>query len=115
MKIIFHLDINDKINFELDRMINIGLILNEIISNSLKYAFDGDKGNISISMKENGDNFELTAKDDGKGLPTGFDEKTDGHLGMQLIYLLGEQLNGTVEVNSNHGTCYKLSFLKGHA
>lgn len=110
MEIIFHLDVDEKVNFEIDRMINLGLILNEIISNSLKYASDSDKGNIYISMVEKAGKYTITIKDDGKGLPKNFDEKTDGHLGMQLIYLLTEQLNGTVELDKTTGTSYVLNF-----
>ena len=110
MEIIFHLDVDDKVNFEIDRMINLGLILNEIISNSLKYAFDTDKGNIYISLSEKEGKYTLSIKDDGKGLPQNFDEKTDGHLGMQLIYLLTEQLNGTVDLDKKTGTSYVLNF-----
>jgi two-component sensor histidine kinase len=110
MKIVFHLEVRDELNFEIDRMINLGLILNEIISNSLKYAFESNRGNISIAMEENNNKYTLTVKDDGKGLPEGFNEKTDSHLGMQLIFLLAEQLSGTIELHSRNGTFYKLNF-----
>lgn len=110
MKIDFHLEVSDEAQFEIDKMIHLGLILNEIISNSLKYAFDADKGNIYIALQEKNNKYTLRIKDDGKGLPKNFDEKTDGHLGMQLIYLLTEQLNGTVELQSKSGTSYTLNF-----
>ncbi len=110
MKIDFHLEVSDEARFEIDKMIHLGLILNEIISNSLKYAFDADKGNIYIALQEKNNKYTLCIKDDGKGLPKNFDEKTDGHLGMQLIYLLTEQLNGTVELQSKNGTSYTLNF-----
>lgn len=110
MKITFHLEVNEKVHFEIDRMINIGLILNEIISNSLKYAFEKSEGNISITLKEKGEEYTLIAKDNGKGLPENFDEKTDSHLGMQLIFLLAEQLNGSITQESKNGTSYTLNF-----
>ncbi len=110
MKIDFHLEVSDEARFEIDRMIHIGLILNEVISNSLKYAFDDDKGNIYIALQEKNNKYTLTIKDDGKGLPKDFDQKKDGHLGMQLIYLLTEQLTGKVELESNNGTSYMLIF-----
>ena len=110
MSIEFNLDINEEVHFEIDRMINIGLVLNEIISNSLKYAFVTDKGNICISLLEKDNKYTLIVKDNGKGLPENFDEKTDSHLGMQLIYLLAEQLNGNVKLESKNGTSYTLIF-----
>jgi two-component sensor histidine kinase len=110
MKISFHLEVREDVHFEIDRMINIGLILNEVISNSLKYAFDKSEGNIYINLSEKENAYALLVRDDGKGLPENFDEKTDSHLGMQLIYLLAEQLNGKVELESKNGTSYVLNF-----
>jgi len=110
MKINFHIEIRDEAQFEIDKMIHLGLILNEIISNSLKYAFDTDKGNITIALQEKDNKHTLSIKDDGKGLPVNFDKKTDGHLGMQLIFLLTEQINGRADLESKTGTSYTLNF-----
>jgi two-component sensor histidine kinase len=112
MKIDFHLEVSDAVYFEIDRMILLGLILNEIISNSLKYAFEKRDGNIYISLHETENNYTLLIKDDGKGLPADFNETTDSNLGMQLIYLLTEQLGGQVELAKKNGTSYTLNFSK---
>jgi two-component sensor histidine kinase len=110
MHIIFDIDINASISFEIDKMIHLGLILNEIISNSLKYAFDNNKGVISICLQQTGATYMLSIKDNGKGLPEGFDMKKHSNLGMQLIYMLTEQINGKVEMVNKNGVAYKISF-----
>ena len=110
MQVIFDININASISFEIDRMIHLGLILNEIISNSLKYAFDNDKGVISICLQYTNDTYMLSVKDNGKGLPKDFDMKKHSNLGMQLIYMLTEQINGNVEMENKNGVAYKISF-----
>ena len=110
MQVVFNIDVNENISFTIDKMIHLGLILNEIISNSLKYAFDNDKGVISICLQQTDTNYTLTIKDNGKGLPLNFDVKTHSNLGMQLIYMLTEQIDGAVEMENKNGVAYKVSF-----
>ncbi len=101
-----------EIEFNMDTIVPLGLILSEIISNSLKYAFDGlDDGEIAVSMKKIGPNlFALDVSDNGNGLPKGVNfEKTES-LGMLLIRMLSEQINGEVTVRSDGGTKYRLVF-----
>ena len=52
----------------------------------------------------------LSVKDNGKGLPKDFDMKKHSNLGMQLIYMLTEQINGNVEMENKNGVAYKISF-----
>lgn len=106
----FCYDIESDIYFDIDRMIPIGLILNEVISNSLKYAFPEKKGKINISLNSTNNSFTLILRDNGKGLNVGFDVDKDAHLGMQLIYMLAEQLGGKLKLESKNGVCYLLSF-----
>ncbi len=110
MKVGFSCDINENVHFDIDRMIPLGLILNEIISNSLKYAFPENKGLIGISLKNIKGSYILTIQDDGKGLPKNFDVDKHANLGMQLIFMLAEQLNGKVELVRKKGTAYKIRF-----
>ncbi|HXB40310.1 MAG TPA: histidine kinase dimerization/phosphoacceptor domain -containing protein [Bacteroidia bacterium] len=110
MQIIFSFNINEGVYFDIDRMIPLGLILNEIISNSLKHAFPENKGTISISLKNVKNNYSLTIQDDGKGLPAGFSVKKHSNLGMQLIFMLGEQLNAKVNMHGKKGISYKIQF-----
>src|SRR6202044_3003965 len=65
VKVIFDLKIPENIFLEIDKMIHLGMILNEIISNSLKYAFNADKGIISISLEQTGTNYILVIADNG--------------------------------------------------
>lgn len=110
-EIIFNYDIQTGVFLEIDMMIPIGLILNEILSNSFKYAFEGKKkGVISISLKREKDGLNLIVCDDGIGLDKKFDIKKQGSLGMQLIHMLSEQIDATMKVSSENGTCYDITF-----
>ena len=94
------------IDLDVDTVIPLGLILNELISNALKYAFDQEQaGEISVSLKQKGQNLELKVMDNGKGLPSTFSpEKTSG-LGYRLIQAFTKKLKGKLEMlPSNLGT-----------
>lgn len=110
MDVKFRIDINDKVNFDIDKMIPLGLVLNEIVSNSLKHAFSSNKGVITIEMEVKKDKYTLTVSDNGKGLPARFDQKKHANLGMQLIFMLAEQLNGKATLVRKKGTAYKIQF-----
>ena len=94
-------------HYEIDKMIPIGLILNEALSNTFKYAFKDKKGNVSITMSKNA----LVIADDGIGFTQ--DEVTQhvkSNFGMQLIQLLADQIDATVSINSKKGTSIELNF-----
>lgn len=96
-----------------DTGIYCGLIVNELISNSLKYAFPmKPSGEIGVSLRQPGaDALELTVWDDGVGLPPELDPRKTASLGLQLIMTLAEeQLRGSVEVGRAGGTSYKIVF-----
>jgi len=101
-----------EIEFKMDTIVPLGLILSEIVSNSLKYAFEGkDEGEIEVSMTKIGPNlFALEVSDNGSGLPKEIDFARTESLGMLLIRMLSEQLNGDLSVRSNGGTKYRLVF-----
>jgi len=94
----------------LDRAIPCGLIINELVSNALKYAFpDGRRGEIVVDLARNGDGkLILTVKDDGVGLPKGMDITDTPSLGLQLVTTLVKQLDGTLEVDSTNGTAFSM-------
>lgn len=97
----------------IDTGIYCGLIVNELISNSLKYAFPmKPSGEIGVSLCRPGaDVLELTVWDDGVGLPPDLDPRKTASLGLQLIMTLAEeQLRGSVEVGRARGTSYKIVF-----
>lgn len=108
----FEYRMDPKLSFDIDRMIPIGLIINEVISNALKYAFPSKNGIISISLEEDGENYNLQAGDNGIGLPHGFDVSKDTNLGMQLIFMLSEQLGGTAQLLQHEGTYFSIRFPK---
>lgn len=94
----------EDITVHIDQAIPCGLIVNELISNALKYAYTGrDSGNLDLSIHEESGRLHLRVADDGVGVPEGFDfEKVDS-LGIQLVYTLTEQLDGDIKVNSSPG------------
>ena len=111
-KVKLHIDIAD-VKFGLDTAVPLGLILNEIITNSYKYAFgDRSEGNISISLVHlDGERYKLTVGDDGIGLPKGFDIAKSNSLGLELVNVLTEQLSGNVTcVSTKKGTKYSITF-----
>ena len=91
----------------------IGLIVNELLSNTFKHAFVNRKeGKIEVdfSVSEKGE-FCLTVSDDGVGLPKGFEINTTKTLGLHLVKILAEdQLLGNLEVISKEGTTFKIKF-----
>ncbi len=103
----------DDIMLIIDMAIPCGLILDELISNALKYAFPGDQnGSITIILRKaaNGEIY-LRVADDGIGTPPDFDFRRDGHLGLQNVFALGEnQLGGEVGFTSKPGVACQISF-----
>ncbi|HUU49943.1 MAG TPA: histidine kinase dimerization/phosphoacceptor domain -containing protein [Nitrospinota bacterium] len=109
------LNINVKNVFlDIDTAIPVGIILNELITNSLKHAFKEEEkeGEISISLSEvDEERLELIVKDNGIGLPEDFDLKKTDTLGLQLVNLLGEdQINGEVKIIRDGGTEFQIVF-----
>ncbi len=103
----------ETVSFGIDTAIPCGLIVNELVSNSLKYAFpEGKDGEIKISLRtlEEGD-IELIVSDDGIGVPKDLDFRNTESLGLRLITNLTEkQLQGKVELNRNKGTEFQIKF-----
>jgi two-component sensor histidine kinase len=86
----------------------IGLIINELVTNAYKYAFDNNKGTISISLQEHGNDFVLTIQDNGKGFVI---EENTQSLGLKLIHtLIYDQLGGSMEISTNDHTKYTIRF-----
>lgn len=101
----------DEIDLVLDQAIPCGLLVNELITNSLKYAWsEKQEGTIRIELKQEGSRVKLIIADDGKGLPNSFDDMSSDTLGLQLVATLVEQLDGELNVNVNEGTEYLIKF-----
>jgi len=100
------------IYFEIDTAILCGLIINELVSNSLKHAFpNGKKGEVFIGINKIQDNkYVLILKDNGIGFPQNLDFKKTESLGLQLVITLTEQLGGVIDLNRNGYTEFKIIF-----
>jgi len=101
------------LTLEIDDTMPCGLVINELLSNSFKYAFrDGRNGLIKIeaSPQEDG-KIDLVVSDDGIGIPADVDFRNTETMGMRLVTGLVEtQLGGTVDLNRNRGTCFTIKF-----
>ena len=106
-------DIKD-VPLDIDTAIPCGLIINELISNSLKYAFpDGQEGEIRIKLYASKDDTStLIVCDNGIGLPEDLDFRNTESLGLQVVVALVEQLKGTIELDRSEGTAFKIVFKK---
>ena len=102
----------EEVPISLNQAYPLGLTINELISNSLKYAFPYNrKGEITVSMKKLNTELELTIMDDGVGIPDSFDWKNSKSLGLKLVRTLVEnQLDGSIEMESNNGTKFTIKF-----
>jgi GAF domain-containing protein/CheY-like chemotaxis protein len=94
----------------LEQSIPVGLIINELISNTLKYAFPHGSGEINIQLTQTETQYHLIVADDGIGLPLGLDIANTESLGMQLVHSLTDQLEGTLLCNSDNGTKFQVFF-----
>lgn len=106
-----HLDL-EEIMLDVDTAIPLGLILNELLTNSMKYAFPkNQKGEIKVDFnKDIREKFHLDVSDNGIGLPPKIGPKNSDSLGMQLIYNLTQQIKGDLKVMNNKGTKFRISF-----
>ncbi len=102
----------DEVTLSIDIAIPCGLIINELVSNSLKHAFPNQaQGTLYIALLCDQDKYyTLTIGDNGRGFPLNWDIKTVDSLGLQLVKILSEQLDGTLQVNSHSGTEFCLKF-----
>lgn len=102
-----------KIILNLDMSIPAGLIINELVTNSIKHAFSGsNEGNILINLHTKDNTLFLEVSDTGKGFPKDIDFKNTNSLGLQLVNTLVEQLNGKLELTGNKygGTSFFINF-----
>jgi len=103
---------SDQIAFDLDTAMPCGLLINEIVSNSLKYAFpSGQEGKITIKLKALPENkIRISVADNGIGISQEYGLENPSTLGLQLIGALTSQLNGEVEMLNSNGTTFNITF-----
>lgn len=127
-EISLQMDLEEGVYLYMDTAIPLGIIINEIISNSLKHAFpDGRKGEIRIklyktenpaeNLEENPEScknsrFTLLISDNGSGLPENIDFDNLDTLGLQLVNTLVNQIEGEIEIERNGGTEFRIRFGK---
>lgn len=100
-----------EVKIGVNKAIPLGLITNELVSNSLKYAFpDGRKGKIMIGLEQQGNKYILTVSDDGIGIPADIDLQDVESLGMQLVQSLSAQIHGKARLLREKGTTFLIEF-----
>jgi two-component sensor histidine kinase len=106
----------DQLALELDDALPFGLLISEVVSNSLKHAFpQGRSGEVSVFLHQQSDTtISLRLSDDGIGLPAELDWSTTRSLGLRLVRTLAQQLRGNLEVRSQGGTEVRLTFQVRH-
>lgn len=101
----------DLVYLNLDQSIPCGLIVNELVSNALKYAFKGrDKGKLKLGLHEKDNVIEISVKDNGVGLPKDFSYEKTNSLGIQLVYALLDQIDASMEIKVKGGTEFLIKF-----
>jgi two-component system, sensor histidine kinase PdtaS len=102
----------ENIMMDVDTAIPLGLIINELLTNSMKHAFpDNQKGVIKVNLKKTKDyELLLVVEDSGAGISPDFNVDTSDSLGMKLIYNLTTQINGKLEFNGQDGAHFSIKF-----
>jgi two-component sensor histidine kinase len=102
----------EAVKLGVDVAVPSGLIINELVSNSLKHAFpDNRRGKIIIDFREMAPGeYRLKVSDNGIGFPENFDLQRSNSLGMQLVTTLASQISGTLEIDRSEGTAFRLTF-----
>jgi PAS domain S-box-containing protein len=112
------MNLEEKAFFDMDTAVPLGIIVNELVSNSLKHAFtENQEGEIQIMLCREEENcekhesvFNLAISDNGKGIPENMELKSLESLGLQLVSALVDQLDGEIEIKREKGTEFKITF-----
>ncbi len=102
----------EKIMLDADTAIPLGLIINELLTNSMKHAFsDKEKGTIKVIFRKlEDDELLLEVKDNGKGLPSDFKVENSDSLGLRLVHSLAAQISAQLEIDGDNGTHFSIKF-----
>lgn len=109
--VLFKINVKDA-TLDINKAIPCGLIISELVTNSLKHGFpDGKKGEINIDFHlDKNNNYSLIISDNGVGISKDFSFQTTKSLGLRLVSMLTQQLKGTIELDRNQGTKIKIIF-----
>jgi two-component sensor histidine kinase len=103
----------DNLNLDVDTVIPIGLIVNELISNSLKYAFKGkESGELAVALKQKNSELVLEVQDNGNGFPEDWDTKANHSFGYKLIKAFAKKLKAKLDVYNDNGACFVMHIAK---
>ncbi|PKL73174.1 MAG: diguanylate cyclase, partial [Methanobacteriales archaeon HGW-Methanobacteriales-2] len=103
-------DLED-VMIDINTMIPLGLIVNELLSNCLKHAFPNDRsGRIDIAFQGENEHYQLTVADDGVGFPENLDYRNTKSLGLRLVNILTDQIDGKMELKQDKGTQFTIEF-----
>jgi PAS domain S-box-containing protein len=109
--IIVDIDVEKDIILNMDTAVPCGLIINELVTNSIKFAFPGEKtGKIYIQLRYEDGSLILIIGDNGIGLPDDIDFENSQKLGLQLVKTLTDQLEGNLQYNGENGTEFRIKF-----
>ena len=104
------LDLED-VGIDINTVVPLGLIVNELVTNSMKYAFPpGESGLIKVELCRANENIVLRVSDNGVGFPANVDYKNTNSLGLQLVNNLIIQIDGELELDKSQGTTFTLRF-----
>lgn len=111
-KEIIELEMNvENIKMDINHAIPLGLISNELITNCFKHAFpNGRNGKVQIDLRKNGGLCEMIVRDNGVGFPEEIDFRNTNSLGLQMINSLTKQIDGSIDLDNNPGTEFKITF-----
>ncbi|MBV8842654.1 MAG: sensor histidine kinase [Bryobacterales bacterium] len=101
----------ETVTIDLERAVPCGLLLNELVSNACKHAFpDGGRGRLTVRLMREDEQIRLEVQDTGIGLPAGFDLTHSDSLGLTIVRLLTEQLEGSITIRNEVGVCVEVRF-----
>jgi len=100
----------DDVQLNIDMAIPCGLIINELVSNSLKHAFPDGKGEIRVEMHRNNGELRLVVSDNGIGMSEKIYFQKIDTLGLQLVNTLANQLSGSIKLHREEGTEFEITF-----
>lgn len=113
---VFKIELEDSVVFDADTSIPLGLIINELVTNSFKYAFNnGGEDILLVRLQTVEDNFVLTLSDNGPGIESRVDFMNSRSVGLRLVKRLVKQLQGQIDYQTNDGAEFKITFQNSKA